>query len=145
MKKLHFPLAVLALGMVLSANTCSDKKSAKDGAAIGSAQGKWVLLSLDGAEVNMPEGVETPYISIDSTGENLVGFGGCNRMFGTVRIWGDSISFPGLASTRMYCVETQQVENNFLEALNTAHTYALKGNQLVLSGDRERAVLRREK
>lgn len=141
MKKLHFPVGVLALGLILSANTCADK--GKDRSVAMAAQGKWVLVSLNGTEVQMPEGVETPYISVDSTGENVTGFAGCNRMFGTVKTWGDSIAFPGLASTRMYCVETQAVENSFLEALNTTRTYTIKGDELVLLGDGGRTLLRR--
>src|SRR5690606_14862297 len=137
MKKLHFTAGVLALGLILSANTCADKSAAI------TAQGKWILVSLNGTEVQMPEGVETPYISVDSTGENVTGFAGCNRMFGTVKTWGDSIAFPGLASTRMYCVETQAVENSFLEALNTTRTYTIKGDQLMLLGDKARTLLRR--
>lgn len=141
MKKLHFPLGVLALGLILSANTCADKGT--DGSAAMTPEGKWVLVSLNGTEVQMPEGVETPYISVDSTGENVTGFAGCNRMFGTVKTWGDSISFPGLAATRMYCVETQAVENSFMEALNTTRTYSVKGDELELRGDGGATLLRR--
>ncbi len=138
MKKLHIPVAALVLGLVLSSNACSEKAG-----ETANARGKWVLEQLGGAAVTMPEGREMPYIEIDSTGQNLTGYAGCNRVFGAMRIWGDSIAFPGLASTRMYCEETQKTEDSFLEALNNARTFAIKGDQLVLSGGKELATFRR--
>lgn len=143
MRKLHLPLAALALGIILSANTCSDKDGGKDGVSADMVKGKWVLQSLEGNSVKMPEGIEQPYLSIDSTGENVSGYGGCNRLFGAIKISNDSISFPGLAATRMYCEATQKVENSFLEALNGTSTFTLKGNELVLKGSKELAVLQR--
>lgn len=138
-RSLRLPAAILALGLVCTANTCSDK------AALPAqlAQGKWELVSLAGSAVQMPEGVEMPYISLDSSGTNLTGFAGCNRMFGTVITTGDSIRFPGLASTRMYCEATQDVENRFLEALNNAQTFTIGSGELVLQGKTGQTVLRR--
>ena len=143
MRKLHLPLAALALGIVLSANTCSDKDGGKAGAGLEMVQGKWVLQSLNGNAVNMPAGIEQPYLSIDSTGENVSGYGGCNRVFGTMKVSNDSISFPGLAATRMYCEATQKVENSFLEALNATTTYKINKDELTLLGGKELAILRR--
>ncbi len=143
MRKLHLPLVALALGVILSANTCSDKDNGKAGVSADMIKGKWVLQSLDGNAVKTPEGIDQPYLSIDSTGENLSGYGGCNRIFGTMKVSNDSISFPGLAATRMYCEETQKLENSFLEALNATRTYSLKNDELVLIGGKELAVLRR--
>ncbi len=138
MKKLHIPIAALVLGLMLSSNACSEKTG-----EAANTRGKWVLEQLGGAAVTMPEGREMPYIEIDSTGQNLTGYAGCNRVFGAMRVWGDSIAFPGLASTRMYCEETQKTEDSFLEALNNARTFAIKGDQLVLSGGKELATFRR--
>lgn len=142
MKKAHFPLAALALGAILSANTCSD--AGKAGAA-AQPMGKWVITSLAGKAVHMPDGKEMPFINIDSLGTNVNGYAGCNRVFGAMRIWGDSIAFPGLASTRMYCQETQATEDAFLDALNHAHTFAVHGDKLVLSAGKELAVFQRAK
>lgn len=140
--KLFIPLAALLTGMVMSANTCSEK-SGSAGATAGPSGAKWVLASLNGEAVRMPEGVETPFLSIDSLGTNVTGYAGCNRVFGTMRIWGDSIAFPGLAATRMYCQETQQTEDRFLEALNLARTWSVKDGDLILLGGKELAVFHR--
>lgn len=144
MKKIHIPLAALAAGLVLGAGTCNENAGGK-AALAGAVQGKWILERLDGGPVHMPEGREMPFLSIDSLGENVSGHAGCNRIFGPVKLSGDSISFPGMAATRMYCVETQQVEDAFLGALNHARTYTLKDDRLTLLGGKELAVLRKEK
>ncbi|MCC6840298.1 MAG: META domain-containing protein [Flavobacteriales bacterium] len=140
--KLQLPLAALALGVVLSANTCTEKSASTSGAQ-DQVPGKWVLATLNGAAVEMPEGKEMPFLSIDSLGVNVNGYAGCNRVFGTMKVWGDSIAFPGLAATRMYCQETQQVEDRFLQALNEARTYQVDGSKLVLFAGKEVAVLQR--
>lgn len=137
------PLAALALGVMFSANTCSDKTAGSTGSA-ALVPGQWVLSTLNGAEVQLPEGAEKPFLAIDSTGVNVTGFAGCNRVFGTMKVWGDSIAFPGLAATRMYCVETQQVEDNFLQALNRAKTYKVEGDQLILLAEKQVAVFQRK-
>lgn len=139
MNKLQFPLGALALAMMLSAHTCS--KVTKENAA-QLAQGKWELVELNGKAVTMPEGKEMPYLNIDSLAENLNGFAGCNRIFGEMHLSGDSIAFPGLAATRMYCIETQDVEDAFMGALNRARTYSVKDGRLTL-GPGNLAVLRK--
>lgn len=144
MMKIHVPLAALALGVVLSAHTCNEKAGGQTGID-GAAPGKWVLTQLDNKRVEMPAGKENPYLEIDSLAENVNGYAGCNRMFGPVRIWGDSVLFSGLAATRMYCTETQHIEDAFLKALDQARTFVLKGDQLTLRNGADLAVFQREK
>jgi len=148
MKNLKFPLMVLALGIMLSASKCSSTSDMPADAMAALKQGgRWTLSTLKGKEVQLPEGMEeTPYIAVDSITGRLSGFAGCNRMMGTVEIKGDSISFPGLASTRMYCEGRQQLEDSFMSALRDASTFKLKdGHLTLLKAGQELAVLQHEK
>ena len=145
MKNLHLPIAALALGVLLSANTCSHKGNATDAPLSVIAGSKWELQTLAGTAVKMPSGVEQPYIELDSTGSRISGFAGCNRMTGGFKLSEDSISFPQLVSTRMYCEATQKEENAFLEALKATRTYRIEDGKLVLLGKDEVAELRRVK
>ncbi len=140
MMNLHFPIAAAALGLILSAGTCSNKD---ERGRQSMAQGKWVLEKLDGKQVAALQEREQPFLTVDSTATHVSGFGGCNRLMGALELRGDSIFFPGLASTRMYCVETQQLENDFLAALNAVKTYRIQDGQLVLSDATDRVVFRR--
>jgi heat shock protein HslJ len=148
MKALQFPLIALALGITLSANKCSNTGDVPTDAMAALKQGgKWGLATLKGKEPQLPEGMEeTPYIAVDSISGRLSGFAGCNRMAGTVEIHGDSISFPGLVSTRMYCEGRQQLEDSFMAALRDASTFTLKGDRLtLLNAGKELAVLQHGK
>lgn len=142
MKMTRFPLLAATLGLVLSAHTCQTKDGAQ-GDAKGQLEGKWVLAELNGKTASMPEGKEMPYLMIDSLAQQVNGFAGCNRMFGPMRVWGDSISFAHLAATRMYCVETQAMEDEFMKALNEARTYLFRDGEIILRNNADLMVLRK--
>ncbi|MBS1570730.1 MAG: META domain-containing protein [Bacteroidetes bacterium] len=143
MNKFQLPAAALLLGVVLSANTCSNKGSATNAAA--QAAGKWVLVSINGQPQQVAGDREQPFLNIDSLGANVNGFAGCNRIFGSMVLHGDSMSFPGLAATKMYCQESQQLEDQLLQALNNTRTFTIQGDELKLKGGKELAVFRRTK
>lgn len=134
MTKIHVPLAALALGVMLSANKCADAKggAAAADATTALAQGKWALQTLNGKEFQLPEGVEPPSLTLDPKEGGLTGFGGCNRLMGSVKVDGNAISFPNLGSTKMYCENSQKVEDEFKTALRAANGYTLKGDKLTL-------------
>ncbi len=142
MKKINLPIAALFLGALFSANTCSEN-STGNAANAAAARGKWELASIGGQAINLPAGAQRPFLNIDSLGRNVSGFAGCNQLFGSVALRGDSLSFPGLASTKMYCREAAQLEDGFLQALNATRTFAINGNELVLKAGKDLAVLRR--
>jgi heat shock protein HslJ len=143
--KLSISIPILAFGAILSANKCAGPADATaHGARL--SPGKWTLLELNGAGFDLPAGVERPYLQLDSAMERVNGYGGCNRMFGGIRIHGDSISFPMMGATKMYCEETHAIEDKFLQALNNTATYTVKDGQLRLSGNGTvQAVLQLEK
>lgn len=137
----HLPFAAMAAAMLLSAGTCSEKTDTN--AAAGTiGQGKWVLEKLHGQPIGVPSPDRTPYLMVDSAG-HVNGFAGCNRIFGPLAVHGDSISFSGLAATRMYCEESQKLEDDFLAALNASKTFKMQNGQLILLGGKELAVFRR--
>jgi heat shock protein HslJ len=136
------PFLALAAAFLLNADACNKADGGNKAAMTHLAQGKWVLEKLDGAPVDAPEG-KTPYLVVDSTGTQVNGFTGCNRMFGPVRVSGDSIFFDRLASTRMYCEETHQLEDRFLAALHAARTFKLADQQWILSDGKDVAVFRK--
>ena len=139
---LSISLPILAFGIILSANNCGSASNTAEGGERISA-GKWNLQTIAGQEYQLPEGVEAPYLQLDSAMQRISGFGGCNRLMGGITIHGDSISFPMMGSTKMYCEETQALESSFLTALGNTSTFNVKGDKLTLSGNgKEQAVLR---
>ena len=51
---------------------------------------------------------------LQRTNTNLVGFAGCNRMFGRYALDGASLKFDGLGGTRMFCQANMDLEQKFL-------------------------------
>lgn len=143
--KLSISVPILVFGAILSTNKCAGpaEASAQGGRL---APGKWILQELNGSGFDLPAGVERPYLQLDSAMERVNGYGGCNRMFGGIRIHGDSIAFPMMGATKMYCEETHAIEDQFLQALNNTATFAVKDGRLQLSGNGSvQAVLQLEK
>lgn len=136
MKHLAVPLALL---LILSAHTC---KNGTNGAT-GLLDRKWVFRLLNGAELNLPDGVDTPWLQL--TGDQLSGFGGCNNLMGSYTLGDGTISFPGLGSTKKFCEGVQPTENAIKQALGQVDGYKLEGGLLkLLGGGKELAALKAE-
>jgi heat shock protein HslJ len=99
----------------------------------------WKLLSLAGKSVAPPaEGQREAHFTLKTSDNRVQGNGGCNTLFGTYKLAaGSQISFSGIGSTRMACVQPTP-EADFIKALETANRYTLSGEDtLVLSRDGE--------
>jgi heat shock protein HslJ len=136
------PLALLAVALFFSLT--SEKCDKDSGSASSSASTSkpsattvsmidthWNLATLAGDAIRLPEGVENPYINL-LEGDRISGFGGCNKLMGTVKMDGSSISFPGLGSSKMFCEKTQALENSFMTALRATNSFKLDGDKLTL-------------
>jgi heat shock protein HslJ len=90
----------------------------------------WTLTAINGNPII--EGTE-PYLIFD---ENSVGgSAGCNSTGGDYQVNNNQITFDGLVSTMMYCMEPEGAmdqENDFLTALSNATTFNISGNQLII-------------
>ena len=133
------PLTLLAIALFFS---LTSEKCDKDGGSASTSTStstpmasiigtRWNLATVAGEAIRLPEGKENPYLSI-AEDNRLAGFGGCNKLMGSVKLDGNAISFPGVGSTKMYCQETQAVETSFLTALRATNSFTLDGDKLTL-------------
>ena len=91
----------------------------------------WQLVDVAGARV--PEGARPPSLTLQSAEHRVVGFAGCNRLFGDYRADGRSLRFTALGSTKMACRgPVMELEKQFLDALGRAKAYAISGGTLEL-------------
>lgn len=133
--RLKHPLLALALGLVLSANKCADK-----GMPANIFDTKWMLQSLAGQAIQMPAGMESPWLQV-AADKSLSGFGGCNNLMGQATVDGSTIGFPGVGSTKKFCESTQKIEDSFLGALREAKSFKLEdGLMKLMNGDKELAA-----
>jgi heat shock protein HslJ len=76
-------------------------------------------------------------ITLILVGGQAGGFGGCNAYSATYQAEGESLSFGEVTSTLRACADEQmtQQEQQYFEALQTASSYVLEGNQLRITYD----------
>jgi heat shock protein HslJ len=122
-------LPALLLFVTLSANKCKNDQGVP---MTDLLEKKWVFQTLAGEAVTLPEGVEKPWVQL--TGDQVQGFGGCNRLMGSYVLDGAKLSFPGLGSTKKYCEGIQPVEDKVKSALSAADSFTMKGGLLTLLG-----------
>ena len=123
----------LTLGLLLSANKCNKTPGMADLASM--ADTKWVLQSLSGKGLELPDGVDTPWIQLDAAASKLSGFGGCNNLFGAFKMQGETLALDDIASTKKYCEGVSPTENALMEALRGAKSFKLDDGVLSLLGD----------
>lgn len=134
----YIPLA-LTLFVTLSANKCNNKTAEAAGGgdvAAGASKitsivdSKWVVRSIKGNTVSMPDGAEAPWLRLLKDGGKVEGFGGCNSVMGGFKLEGDRVEFPNLGSTKKYCESTQPTENAFMSAMRNTKTFKMDGEIL---------------
>jgi heat shock protein HslJ len=72
--------------------------------------------------------------------QKISGFGGCNSYFGSYEMNGSEIRFTGIGSTKMFCQETMDVENNFFKALQEVQSFKVEDGKLLLMATDKRVV-----
>ena len=103
----------------------------------------WQLVTLGGAP--LPEGIKrAPNLRLEAGEKRLVGFGGCNRIFGGYVLEGASLRLSPLGTTKMGCLgPAMPLERKFLDALERVATWSISGDTLTLrAGDEQIATLR---
>ncbi|HEY2798137.1 MAG TPA: META domain-containing protein [Thermoanaerobaculia bacterium] len=124
-----------------AAQAATASPSAPSGAPL--EETTWELVTLGGAP--LPEGIKrSPNLRLESGEKRLVGFGGCNRVFGGYALEGSSLKLSPLGTTKMGCLGPQMpLEKQFLDALERVTAYAISGSVLTLrAGEAEIATLR---
>lgn len=133
MKQITFALALL---LTLSANKCSNTPDSMSALK----DTKWNIGSLAGEALQLPADVERPWLML--SGDNLQGFGGCNRLMGQYQLDGNALSFMGVGSTKMYCEGIQPTESAVMEMLYKVDAFKMdKGMMKLMGAGKELATL----
>ena len=130
----HLTLA-LGLFILMSANKCkndTDGGTKSMDAITSIADTKWVLQSLGGNALDLPEGTDQPWLKL--AGENLEGFGGCNSLMGGVQLAGAALSFNNIGSTKKYCEGIQPTEDAIKSMLGRVDSFKMEDGLLKLIG-----------
>ena len=77
-------------------------------------------------------GERAVHFLLQPSNTNLVGFSGCNRMFGQYVLNGASLKFGGLGGTRMFCEGRMDLEQKYLAMFGEVAGWKLDGTTLQL-------------
>lgn len=134
----HALFAFLVL-VTLTANKCAQPMP--DSAAL--LEKKWVFQTIGGERLNLPDKAEAPWLKLSE--DKLMGFGGCNALFGGYALSGDKLSFSDIGSTKKFCEGIQPTENAVKDVLGKVESFKLgDGVVKLMGGGNELAELRGE-
>jgi heat shock protein HslJ len=102
----------------------------------------WRLTNLGGRVIDNPEGAAAVGLQLQPQNMRLVGFAGCNRMFGGYVLNADQLKFDQVGATKMACVDQarMKLEQEFFTALSAVARWKITGNSLELQDADGRAV-----
>lgn len=115
---------------------CSTSKTVKKGPPLENIM--WVLTTY-GDKAYTPAGDAKPVtLTLQTEGNRIVGFGGCNSFSGSYTLEEGIIQFT-IISTKMFCNDTMQVEDYLFKTLTKA-TYSIEGDFLTLKNTEGQSV-----
>jgi heat shock protein HslJ len=131
-------LILLLLASVLVLVACKAKKTANEVAPEDSTSAPldvrlhdiWVLTTINGEELDRTKA--RPRLELYPKEGRISGNGGCNELFGQMDGMGKEITFRNVGTTKMFCRDIMELENNFLTLLQQAQTYRIKDLKLYL-------------
>lgn len=91
----------------------------------------WLLIELNGKEISTVEYKRPVSVFYQKEGNKVNGFTGCNSFTGSYKLDGPKIVCTPLASTKMFCQETMELETSFLQLLQTEHTFKMDGSHMI--------------
>ena len=93
----------------------------------------WVLVAL-GEQASPPARGKPATLRLEASASRAAGFAGCNRFSASYTLAGDSLRFGPIMSTKMACVDGDELERSFLGALPVVATYEATDSALILKG-----------
>lgn len=125
-----------AASLVLFAAAAGSSARAQVAAVSSPREVHWNLVELDGSPIAASNSESQPYIYLQTQGDKLSGSLGCNRLFGSYDLSGDSLQFHSLAATRMACAKmSMDSEEKILDDLKLVTSFQISGDVLSLKVD----------
>jgi heat shock protein HslJ len=123
--------AVLAAG-ALTTSCSTTSGPGMETPALPLLNTQWRLTQLGEETVDNPAGERAVNFLLQPSSTNLVGFSGCNRMFGRYALNGATLKFDGLGGTRMFCEGRMPLEQRYLAMFSQVQRWEISGTTLRL-------------
>ncbi|WP_100613461.1 META domain-containing protein [Confluentibacter citreus] len=109
---------IIILSVLISLNTCCNSKNmAIKETNLMTLNGTYQVKTLDNKEVS----VNNITINFNKEENIISGFSGCNRFSGTYSLENGLLKVGPLASTKMFCQDTHQIESEMQQVLSKAN------------------------
>jgi heat shock protein HslJ len=125
-------LAAVAIALVSAGCNTMGKREVARAAPAALLDTHWRLTQVGEVVVPNPAGSREVYFSLQSQNPNVVGFSGCNRMFGRYALAGEQLKFDQMGGTKMFCDARMELEQRFLAMFEYVATWKISGNTLQL-------------
>ena len=137
MLKKYFGITLLGAMIALSGcETMPTQTSASQISAINQAnlvQRTWTATQLGNSMLKTEANRQNlPYLNFDAATQTVTGSDSCNRLSGSYVAGRDTLQLGKLATTRMACLNNNNLDQKFHEALNKVTHYQVYGKTLKL-------------
>lgn len=92
---------------------------------------QWKLIEMNGKNLT-GENVEIT-LTFNTSNHQVNGNGGCNQYFGSFKLIDNAVEISNLGSTKMFCIETANIEQEYFNTLQDKSDIKVTENQLILS------------
>jgi heat shock protein HslJ len=109
------------------------KSEVKQASNVTLAGTHWQLTQLGGEVIENSQPDRDIHFTLQPSSTNVVGFSGCNRMFGRYALDGASLKFDAMGGTRMACDGRMEIERRFLDSFSNVASWKISSDVLELS------------
>lgn len=94
----------------------------------------WRLTLLGDEAVDNPPGERAINLQLQAQNPRIVGFAGCNRMFGGYLLNGETLKFDQIGATKMACMDEKRMklEQRYFDVLSRVSQWKITGKTLEL-------------
>lgn len=144
MKKLILLTLFTGLGVISACSSLPYQPSAsllQQQQELQAQQAIWQVTHIQGHALSADELAHQPSLSFDANNQQVKGSDGCNRIFGSYQIQGNTLHLSPLASTKMMCIDDMQISDQFLLALAKVESFSIEQQTLKLKDQSNHVIM----
>jgi heat shock protein HslJ len=126
------PLCAILTAGILSTACSTTAEPVGETSTLPLLNTEWRLAQLGEEVIDNPAGEHAVNFLLQPSSTNVVGFSGCNRMFGRYALNGATLKFDGLGGTRMFCEGRMPLEQRYLAMFPQVARWEITGTTLRL-------------
>lgn len=144
MKPIIFSIIFAGIGIVAACSSVPNSSSGqvfKQQQILQAQQIVWRVSSIHGYHLSHAERSHQPYLRFDMTNKQVSGSDGCNHIFGSYQLQGHILHLSPLASTKMMCMDSMQISDQFHLALAQVEYFEVKHRVLILKDQSKQVIM----